>query len=131
MYLKNKGITQTSIIGGPNTSKTFNELKWDAKYNGKNADIKFDYNQNGIKRKYEFELDNNDLNKLMNMTRINKKMPLYERIQTDFPIHHHMKPRTRSLSSSSYSRKRKHRNKSRTSSMNNKKTRRNNHRKSK
>jgi len=99
IYIKNKGITQTSISGS-NTQKTVDELKWDAKYDGKNADIKVDYNKNGVKRKYELELNNDDLNKILNMansrsgtgkrtgirtgTSSGSRDGLYERIQNDF-----------------------------------------------
>ena len=87
IYIKNKGLTQTSI-SGINTQKTINELKWDAKYNGQKVDIKVDYNNNGVKRKYELELNNNDINKILNIANSkisNSNTKLYERIQNDFP----------------------------------------------
>ena len=106
IYIKNKGLTQTSV-SGINTQKTINELKWDAKYNGQKADIKVDYNNNGVKRKYELELNNNDINKILNIA--NSKIStsntkLYERIQNDFPS---VIKRNKSYNSSSSSKKTK------------------------
>ena len=44
-YIKNRGITQM-LVRNNNTNK-FNEINWDADYDGDRAKIKINLNENG------------------------------------------------------------------------------------
>ena len=80
-YIKNKGVTQTTIQDNHHHTKT-NEIKWDADYNGKYANIKLDVADNGKKNKYRIKLDNKDLANMLNVPSINR--PIDQRLEMDF-----------------------------------------------
>jgi len=79
-YIKNRGITQT-LIHDKNHNQ-FNEINWDADYDGQMANISINSNTNGNKENFDITLDNNDLANLLNMPSIN--MPLDKRLTMDF-----------------------------------------------
>ena len=87
-YIKNKGVTQTTIKDNHHHTKT-NEIKWDADYNGKYANIKLDVADNGKKNKYRIKLDNKDLANMLNVPSVNR--PIDQRLEMDF-LKGHMEP---------------------------------------
>ena len=80
-YIKNKGVTQTTIQDNHHHTQT-NEIKWDADYNGKYANIKLDVADNGKKNKYRIKLDNKDLANMLNVSSVNR--PIDQRLEMDF-----------------------------------------------
>ena len=80
-YIKNKGVTQTTIQDNHHHTKT-NEIKWDADYNGKYANIKLDIVDDGKKNKYRIKLDNKDLANMLNIPSVNR--PIDQRLEMDF-----------------------------------------------
>lgn len=81
-YIKNKGIMRTTIHN--NNDDHFNELNWQAKYDGNYADISLDANSDGKEKHYDILLDNKDLAKILNIPR--DDMSLEKRLQKDFNI---------------------------------------------
>jgi hypothetical protein len=80
-YIKNKGIAQT-FFQDNHHNKSKNEIKWNADYDGNNANIKVDLNDNGKKNKYRMQLNNQDLANLLSIPMVNK--PLESRLKDDF-----------------------------------------------
>lgn len=78
-YVKNRGTTQM-LIRNNNTNK-FNELHWDADYDGETANISLDSTINGRTNHYNIELDNEDLANLLNVPSVN--MPIDKRLKMD------------------------------------------------
>jgi hypothetical protein len=86
-YIKNRGLTQTIIH--KNNENQFNEINWDAIYDGNNANISVNSNKNGRQNNFNISLDNQDLANILNIPSVN--MPLHKRLQTDFenPVFKH------------------------------------------
>jgi len=82
-YIKNMGTMQT-IIKNDNGTPIFNNVQWNAKYDGKEANIKVDVIDNEVDYKVKAKLDNNDLARLLNIPSI--KGDLGERLYKDYPI---------------------------------------------
>jgi hypothetical protein len=80
-YIKNKGITQTFFQDNHHHKKS-SQIKWDANYNGKHANINVDVQNNGKKNKYRMQLNNKDLAKLLSIPSVNQ--PLEQRLHNDF-----------------------------------------------
>jgi hypothetical protein len=81
-YIKNKGITQTIIHNSNNNQNEFNEINWDADYDGNTANISITSDTNGLRQHYDATLDNIDLDKLLNIPSVD--MPLHKRLAHDF-----------------------------------------------
>ena len=79
-YIKNRGLSQT--IMNNNNHSNFNELLWDADYDGNSANINISSNNNGNKKRYNINLDNHDLSNMLNIPSVN--MPIHKRLQMDF-----------------------------------------------
>ena len=79
-YIKHKGITQTLIHN--NNRNQFNEINWDAEYDGNMANISVTSNTDGKKQNYNVSLDNQDLASILNMPNVN--IPLDKRLKMDF-----------------------------------------------
>jgi hypothetical protein len=79
-YIKHKGITQTLMHN--NNLNQFNEINWDAEYDGNMANISVTSNTDGKKQNYNFSLDNQDLASILNMPNVN--IPLDKRLKMDF-----------------------------------------------
>jgi len=71
-YIKNKGITKTIIHDNLNNDNItdINEIKWDAEYDGDIANIDLDINTNGQNKHYNFKVDNDDLDNILNVSSI-------------------------------------------------------------
>ena len=81
-YIKNKGITHTFFQDNHHHKNLANEIKWDADYNGKVANIKVDIENNGKKNKYRMQMNNKDLANLLRIPAVNQ--PLEQRLKNDF-----------------------------------------------
>ena len=79
-YIQNKGQMQTILHN--KMREQVNEIQWDAIYDGKEANISVSSNTDGAKQEYEFRLDNQDLETMLNIPSVD--MPLHERLQKDF-----------------------------------------------
>jgi hypothetical protein len=79
-YIKNQGISKTFVRN--NNRNYTNEMNWDTDYDGDVANIRFDENQNGLHRHYEFSLDNEDLANILNVESVN--IPIDKRLEMDF-----------------------------------------------
>jgi len=78
-YIKNRGTTQMLLQN--NNQKTFNEINWDADYDGNVANISLDSMSNGKSKHYNIQLDNDDLANLLNIPSVN--MPIDKRLKMD------------------------------------------------
>ena len=63
-FIEYKGINQTKVSRN-SKSRIINETKWDAKYDGEKAFIKMDINNDGIKKKYDLVLPNQNLRSIV------------------------------------------------------------------
>jgi hypothetical protein len=79
-YIKNRGITQTLVNN--NNQKQFNQINWDADYDGQNANISFTSDTDGNKKHFDIRLDNEDLANILNIPSVST--PIDKRLQMDF-----------------------------------------------
>ena len=79
-YIKNRGITQTLINN--NNQKQFNQINWDADYDGQKANISFTSDTDGNKKHFDIQLDNEDLANILNIP--SETIPIDKRLQMDF-----------------------------------------------
>jgi len=79
-HIQNYGFTKTFIKD--NNRKIKNEIKWVGDYDGKNAHIQLDINDNGRNEVVNMKLDNNDLIYLLGIQPV--EIPLEERLSNDF-----------------------------------------------
>jgi|LauGreDrversion4_2_1035121.scaffolds.fasta_scaffold231635_2 hypothetical protein len=78
-YIKNRGTTQMLVRN--NGKNKFDEINWDADYDGDVANISLDSVSNGHKKHFDIQLDNEDLANLLNIPSIN--MPIDKRLKMD------------------------------------------------
>jgi len=79
-YIKNRGITQTLINN--NNQKQFNQINWDADYDGQTANISFTSDTDGNKKYFDIQLDNEDLANILSIP--SETTPIDKRLQMDF-----------------------------------------------
>ena len=79
-YIKNQGTTQTIIHD--NNRNHFNQINWDADYDGNIANISFNSNTDGKHNKFNVSLDNEDLANILNIPSVNT--PIDKRLKMDF-----------------------------------------------
>jgi hypothetical protein len=79
-YIKNRGITQTLVNN--NNQKQFNQINWDADYDGQNANISVTSDTDGNKNHFDIKLDNEDLANMLNIPSVST--PIHKRLQMDF-----------------------------------------------
>jgi len=79
-YIKNRGTTQTIVNN--NNQKAFNQINWDADYDGQTANISFTSDTDGSKKHFDIKLDNEDLANMLNIP--SNSMPIDKRLQMDF-----------------------------------------------
>jgi hypothetical protein len=82
-YIKNMGSTQT-FIKMPNEKERFNDIHWEADYDGNQANIHLNIDDNGNNAELRANLDNNDLARLLNIPSV--RGDLDERLSRDFPL---------------------------------------------
>ena len=79
-YIKNRGITQTLVNN--NNQKQFNQINWDADYDGQIANISVTSDTDGNKNHFDIKLDNEDLANMLNIPSVST--PIDKRLQMDF-----------------------------------------------
>jgi hypothetical protein len=82
-YIKNMGSTQT-FIKMPNEKERFNDIHWEADYDGNQANIHLNIDDNGNNAELRANLDNNDLARLLNIPSV--RGDLDERLSRDFLV---------------------------------------------
>jgi hypothetical protein len=82
-YIKNMGSTQT-FIKRPNEKERFNDIHWEADYDGNQANIHLNIDDNGNNTEVRANLDNNDLARLLNIPAV--RGDLDERLTADFSL---------------------------------------------
>jgi hypothetical protein len=80
-YIKKQGITQT-ILHDNKHHNHFNEINWDADYDGNRANISVNSNTDGKRDRFDITLDNEDLAHILNIPSVN--MPIHKRLKIDF-----------------------------------------------
>jgi len=80
-YIKNMGSTQT-FIKVPYEREKYYDINWNANYDGEQANIRLNIDDNGDNAEIMAKLDNNDLARLLNVPSI--RGDLRERLTTDF-----------------------------------------------
>lgn len=88
-YIKNRGITQTLVNN--NNQKQFNQINWDADYDGQNANISVTSDTDGNKNHFDITLDNEDLANMLNIPSVST--PIDKRLQMDFNDSFRREPR--------------------------------------
>jgi hypothetical protein len=79
-YIKNRGKTKTLMYD--NHRHNVNELKWDADYDGKVANVSLDLLNNGKRGHYDVQLNNKDIADILNISSVNT--PLERRLHNDY-----------------------------------------------
>jgi hypothetical protein len=79
-FIKNKGTTKTIIHN--NNKNYYNEVNWDADYDGENANISLDIDENGKKGHMEMKMNNDELAELLNIPSENSMLD--KRLHRDF-----------------------------------------------
>lgn len=79
-FIKNKGITKTIIHN--NNKNYYNEVEWDADYDGENARLSLNMNDNGIKGHMKVTMNNNELAEMLNIPSENNTLD--KRLYNDF-----------------------------------------------
>jgi len=79
-FIKNKGITKTIIHN--NNKNYYNEVNWDADYDGEKAQISLDIDENGKKGHIEMKMNNDELAELLNIPSENSMLD--KRLYRDF-----------------------------------------------
>jgi hypothetical protein len=79
-FIKTKGISKTIIHN--NNKNYYDEVDWDADYDGNKANISLHVNDNGRKEHIEMKMDNDDLAKLLIIPSENKMLD--KRLYNDF-----------------------------------------------
>ena len=89
-YIKNQGITQTIIHD--NNRNHFNQVNWDADYDGNIANISVNSNTDGKHDHFNISLDNEDLANILTIPSVNT--PIDKRLKIDFqdPYYHTDEP---------------------------------------
>ncbi len=78
--IQNKGMSQT--ISYVNGKQHVDQIKWDAEFDGKNADVSFDLMKDGKTGHFNVHLDNDALAKMLNVKTVNK--PIEKRLLSTF-----------------------------------------------
>jgi hypothetical protein len=79
-FIKNKGISSTIIHN--NNKNYYNEMEWDADYDGKKANISLDINDNGSKGHIEMKMNNDEIAEILNIPSVDKTLD--KRLHSDF-----------------------------------------------
>ena len=79
-YIKNRGHSETLFHN--NNKNKFNEIDWEADYDGKTANISVTSDIKGRKRHYDIKLDNDDLANILNVSSV--QTPIHKRLEQDF-----------------------------------------------
>jgi len=81
IYVKNTGMTsETVFLNNNKISK--HDVGWDAGYDGNEANISVDVQENGARKHFDVNLTNDDLANILNIQSI--KQPIHQRLKHDF-----------------------------------------------
>ena len=78
--IQNRGMSQT--ISSINGKQHVDQIKWDAGFDGKNADVSFDLMKDGKTGHFNVQLDKDALAKMLNIKTVNK--PIEKRLLSTF-----------------------------------------------
>jgi hypothetical protein len=84
MFINESGMNHVYL--NINGKSKFKNIDWNADYNGKNANIFLNSNDNGNEKKYKFMLNNDDLVKMLNID--TSGMSIDKRLNRDFKNMH-------------------------------------------
>jgi hypothetical protein len=79
-FIKNRGTTKTIIHN--NNKNYYNEVNWDADYDGEKANISLDIDDNGKKGHMELNMNGDDLAEILTIPSVNKTLD--KRLYSDF-----------------------------------------------
>jgi len=79
-FVKNQGITKTIIHD--NNKNYYNNINWDANYDGKIANISINLDENGNKSHVDLKMDNVGIAELLNIPSVNTTID--KRLYNDF-----------------------------------------------
>ena len=79
-FIKNKGISKTIIHN--NNKNYYNEINWDADYDGEKVNLSLDIDDNGAKGHMEMKMNNDELAELLNIPSENNTLD--KRLYNDF-----------------------------------------------
>jgi hypothetical protein len=79
-FIKNKGTTKTIIHN--NNKNYYNEIQWDADYDGKQAKLSLDIDKDGSKEHMDIKINNDELAELLNIPSENNMLD--KRLYNDF-----------------------------------------------
>jgi len=79
-FIKNKGITKTIIHN--NNKNYYNEIDWDADYDGEVAKISLNINDNGVKEHFNTKMNNDEMAEILNIPSIGTAID--KRLYNDF-----------------------------------------------
>jgi hypothetical protein len=79
-FIKNKGISKTIIHN--NNKNYYNEIDWDADYDGEVAKISLNINDNGINEHFNAQINNDEMAELFNIP--SKGTAIDKRLYNDF-----------------------------------------------
>lgn len=82
-FIKSYGVSNNFVKKSSDKDDIFiNKVKWIGKYDGKKADIDLDINNNGEKKHYDIELNNEQIKDLLNIHSVDK--PLENRLLENY-----------------------------------------------
>jgi len=79
-FIKNQGISKTFIHN--NNKNYYNNIDWDANYDGKNVNISLNLDENGHKSHVDLKMDNAEVAELLNIPSVNTTID--KRLYNDF-----------------------------------------------
>ena len=79
-FIKNKGMSKTIIHN--NNKNYYNEMEWDADYDGEKANISLDIDDNGSKGHIEMKMNNDEIAEILNIPSVDKTLD--KRLHSDF-----------------------------------------------
>lgn len=79
-FIKNKGMSKTIIHN--NNKNYYNEMEWDADYDGEQANISLDIDDNGSKGHIEMKMNNDEIAEILNIPTVSKTLD--KRLRSDF-----------------------------------------------
>jgi hypothetical protein len=87
LHIKNKGATKTFIH--KNGKNKVSKINWDADYDGENANLSLDMDENGKKGHIEMKINNDELAELLNIPSENNMLDkrLYKDLSNYFTDH--------------------------------------------
>jgi len=94
-FVKSYGLSEKYILRNNKNNKNkikenFNKIDWTGTYDGKNAYLNMNLNDNGRTEHLNMVLNNNDLIEILNRQEVD--IPIHERLQNDFLLKDSISP---------------------------------------